>query len=276
MSDCIHVHLIKQVGPMDGGERSTRYRCQECSESLHAAVSIITVHKGVDTANTVPGAGDPIKEELWQVIKQLYERFHHGSFTNWPAIANRLTVWLAAREPVDPIVNRCLELATFLEKPRQDEAEAESWYPRIALDRGALELRNLAKWIQEQRTKPASPALALETPAPLPMQCPKCGGSFTEWLLHSCAAPGTREKETSAALPANELESATVTIPDGTYGNALRPKEQQLREALAVALPILKDRSAGGRMLTSKESAQKAVTLCEAALAGGAESEPSQ
>ena len=33
---CRHTHLIKQVGPMDGGAESMRYRCEECSAFLVA------------------------------------------------------------------------------------------------------------------------------------------------------------------------------------------------------------------------------------------------
>jgi hypothetical protein len=35
---CRHIHLIKQVGPMDGGAESTRYRCtyKECGAFLVA------------------------------------------------------------------------------------------------------------------------------------------------------------------------------------------------------------------------------------------------
>jgi hypothetical protein len=33
---CPHVNLVKQVGPMDGGAESTRYRCKECSAFLVA------------------------------------------------------------------------------------------------------------------------------------------------------------------------------------------------------------------------------------------------
>lgn len=46
MSDCIHINLIKQVGPMDGGEKSKRYRCGECSEFFIVEPDIVRVHQG--------------------------------------------------------------------------------------------------------------------------------------------------------------------------------------------------------------------------------------
>jgi hypothetical protein len=47
MSDCIHVNLIKQVGPLDGGPvKSTRYRCEKCSEFFYIKPATIEVRYG--------------------------------------------------------------------------------------------------------------------------------------------------------------------------------------------------------------------------------------
>jgi hypothetical protein len=34
MAECKHPELIKQSGPMDGGENSKRYRCKACNKFL--------------------------------------------------------------------------------------------------------------------------------------------------------------------------------------------------------------------------------------------------
>jgi hypothetical protein len=55
MTDCIHVHLIKQVGPMDGGEQSTRYRCEACGENFYVKPSELGGKYG--RAAIAPGEG---------------------------------------------------------------------------------------------------------------------------------------------------------------------------------------------------------------------------
>jgi len=65
--------------------------CKEFGYCLAQAAGV----RAPSAGNVSAPVGEP-REELWKVIKRLYERFHHGSFTNWPAIANRLNVWLAA------------------------------------------------------------------------------------------------------------------------------------------------------------------------------------
>lgn len=46
MAECSHIHLIKQTGPMDGGLKSIRYRCEECSEFLYATPEETSVEYG--------------------------------------------------------------------------------------------------------------------------------------------------------------------------------------------------------------------------------------
>jgi hypothetical protein len=40
VTDCNHITLIKQTGPMDNGLASKRYRCQECNEP-HLAEAVV-------------------------------------------------------------------------------------------------------------------------------------------------------------------------------------------------------------------------------------------
>src|SRR5262245_47485580 len=52
--------------------------------------------------------------------------------------------------------------------------------------------------------------------------------------------------------------------------------DAKLRDALEAALPILQDRAAGGRMLTTVQRAKDVVLICEAALREAAATTPVQ
>lgn len=43
--NCLHVNLVKQTGPMDGGINSKRYVCKECGESFRAEPMEIVVRE---------------------------------------------------------------------------------------------------------------------------------------------------------------------------------------------------------------------------------------
>jgi hypothetical protein len=68
LSDCIHVHLIKQVGPMDGGVKSTRYRCEKCSEFFYIKPATVEVRYGAPVAENT-NFGRPLAEK-WQMRKE--------------------------------------------------------------------------------------------------------------------------------------------------------------------------------------------------------------
>lgn len=46
ITDCAHITLVKQTGPMDGDLKSKRYVCQQCGDSFKAEVATIEVREG--------------------------------------------------------------------------------------------------------------------------------------------------------------------------------------------------------------------------------------
>jgi hypothetical protein len=93
MSECKHARLIKQSGPMDGGEDSRRYRCEICNEFVMVTLSSAEIGVSFGAPAKTPDADEKAMVE-WVASKLTYGHVPTAQeivskIRNWPTEAGR-------------------------------------------------------------------------------------------------------------------------------------------------------------------------------------------